>query len=318
MDENARRALIAELDKWRQEGVITSEQQETLRARYSTPIEPDGSETESESRGLAASAWFQLVGGLLLGAGLIALVVFLELQEPASGYVMMGLGVLALAAGYAAHQTAPERRGLSDAALAAGLVAVGVASPVASNSNPWVALLGAALGALVFAWRRGASPVAVAAAAVFVSGTFSFANSSLFTSDDASAFVAWGALLAFGAFMLVWRAEFWTNVALAPYVGAIAVSFFMVLDAVNVSGSEATELWLGAHFAILFGIGIYLGARGLAIGGAAGLTIDAVVFAFDVGGALTAVVLLLTLGGILVWQAELVRNYLRGPKGKAH
>jgi hypothetical protein len=71
------------------------------------------------------------------------------------------------------------------------------------------------------------------------------------------------------------------------------------------------ELLVGAFLGALTGMGVWLGVRGLVASAAAGLTIDAVVFAFDVGGALTAVFVLLALGSLLVWQGQGIRRYFR-------
>lgn len=313
-----RGVILDELERWRAEGAITDDFYDTMRTRYeSMPDEPlpatgAGAATARDRGGFAVSA-MQLVGGILLGAALVALVAFLDLDEAIGPWVMLLFGFIGIIVGVAVHYMAPGKDGLEEAAFAAGLIPLAVATVIGGITTfdyepQLMGGIAAALSAAVYVVRRGHGPVVVLAGAAYAMATLAIAQITLF--GDANPTLWLLLLLAFGALLLVWRDELWTTVGLGLYVIPVTAAFIGVLtEQANVDSSEAIELLVGAFLGVLMGLGVWLGNRGLVAGAAAGLTIDAVIFANELGGPGTAVVVLLVLGGLLVWQAEFLRRY---------
>lgn len=271
------------------------------------------SDLERRPRSFAADA-MQFVGGLLVGAGLVALVLYLDVPEGDAPWWMAGLGaLLGAAATFGALRAAPS--GLVEAGMAGALVplTVGAGGAIAHDDVTLPSLVAlASVGVLVL--RRGAGPSALTAAAAFAftSAAATVLQEGIFGDEDPVARWLWFAtLLGFGALLLVRRERAWIGATLGLYVVPLAIGCGLVLDLVPDLTSVGMELGLGAFLGALFALGLAWGVRGLVAGAVAGLTVDAVTFAFDVGGPGTAVVVLLALGGLLVWQAELVRSYFR-------
>ncbi|GEM_PF-5917838 len=302
----SRRAIVLdEIERWRAEGLLDEATYDRLRWRASgMPEEP---EEDRASFGLQA---LQLVGGLLLGAAAVALMLVLHYQRDAGAILLDGIAAAALAGGLALQRAGGERQtGLADAACAAGLVAAGVAAFFPDERVTWAAWVGAALALVATFASRGRTPV-VALASV----AFAVATGRATMPFDASLLHAawWVASAAYvGLLLSLWRHEGWTSVALAAQVVPLTISVMRLLDDAGVHGSVSTELGVGAFLALVLGVGIALAERGLVAGAAAGLLIDAIVFAFDVGGAMTALLVLLALGGLLVWQAQVLRGWFR-------
>lgn len=320
-----RDVVLAELDKWRGEGLLSADQHATLRLRSLADPALDAAAAPRElgasangrtredrgERGAQAANWLQLVGGLLLGAALVALVAFLNVAQDAAPGVMLAFGVIALGGGLAlAILKGATRMGLADAALATGLVPLGVASVLGpAHTMPVYGLAAAALAVAALMVRRGQGPIAVLSSVTYALGTFGAIGPELFGGavGDRSAWLA--ALIAYSLLLLVYRRETWSGVAAGLLMLPHAFAFVNVLDAAGVRDSRTEELMLGAYFGAWVATGVWLNVRGLVAGAAGGLTIVAVVFAYDLGGAGPALVLLLVLGGVLVWQAEFVRRY---------
>lgn len=323
-------AILEQLDRWRAEGLVSDEQhgilaadaRESADARMGDTVDADevggaGGYVPRDDRGSFAADALQFVGGLLLGAALVALTVFLDLEGDAAEWTLVGLGALGIAAGAALHYLAPDRNGVEEALMAAGLVAVGV-SAAAANDGRAVAVLGMMLAIAALVVRQGRGPTVVVAGAAFVAASFAAAGPEFFGARQAPPEFWWLLLVGYGALMLVWRKQPWTSAALGLYVLPLTLSFADLIDSWGVRDTLTTELVLGVYLGALLALGIALGIRGLVAGAAAGLTIDAVTFAADLGGAGTAVVVLLVLGGLLVWQAEFLRAYFtrRGSHGR--
>lgn len=332
-----RRGIVMDaLDRWRDEGVLTVEEHARLIARasaepaawddtlpheHATRADTGGAtaHVSAEDRGSFAVNSMQFVGGLLLGAALVALTFFLNLEGTAAAWTLLGLGAAAVGGGMAMHYLAPGRNGLEEAMFGAGLVAVAVA-PFQNGETIMIGLLGMALAIASLVVRRGDGPTVVVAGAAYVSASFAALGPDFFGSDVTQSYMLWWlAVVAYGLLMLVWRTRSWTSAALGLYVLPLVLSFGPVLDQwgrqLGIESSTFVQLVIGAYLGIWFAVGIALGIRGLVAGAAAGLTIDAVVFAADLGGPGTAVVVLVLLGGLLVWQAEFLRAYF-GRRGR--
>ncbi|HEX2021512.1 MAG TPA: hypothetical protein VHH36_02285 [Candidatus Thermoplasmatota archaeon] len=324
-----RRIVLDALDRWVAEGRI--DEATYLRLRSATEDEKDAaldealahSPADTGGRGGFAMVALQLVGGLLLGAALIAFVVFLGLRDATAAWAMLLFGILPLGVGVGLHLLArggderlQARDGLIEALFAAGLVPI-AGSPTAIDTGvpqlKLVGLLAAAICAASYLLRRGRGPSALLAGGGYSFAILATLMPGLFGSANAAdAYLLWGLLLAFGGVLLYFRHEAWTSFGLGLYVGPLCLAFFIVVHEVwQLEGDLALQGAFAVYLGLLLGVGILLGDRGLVAGSAAGLTIDAVAFAFELGGAGTAVVFLLILGGLLVWQAEFLRNYFR-------
>ncbi|HUR68398.1 MAG TPA: hypothetical protein VM370_04070 [Candidatus Thermoplasmatota archaeon] len=324
----SKRAILLEaLDAWHAEGALDEDAWKFLRSRYQGAApDPDldgelaggasaapTTTARAPRRSFAADA-MQFVGGLLVGAALVALTIYLDVGSAAQPYYLLALGVVLLGpAIFGALRHAPS--GLVEAGLAGGLVPLAVAAGIAASQRDLLVpalVTAAALGITLLRRAEGASTLV--AGAVYALGTASatLLQEGLFGgTQDPGARWAWLALLlVYVGILLVWRHKLWATIGLALLVAPIAGAFALVLD-LGTFPSTTAELLMGAFLGALLVPGILLGSRGLVAGAAAGLTIDAIVFASDVGGPGTAVVLLLALGGLLVWQAELVRRYFR-------
>lgn len=318
--------LLDELERLHIEGALDDDAYRALRDRYLTSTDarlderfapatldasgraiPAHGAGEESSSSFAATA-LQFTGGLLLGAALVALAVFLRLDGERAAWSLLAMGAAALGTAFGLHALAPTRSGLVEALLAAGLVAIAATAGFFEDAElvPWLA---AALAAGTFAARRGHGPSVLVAGIAFTVTTAAALLPALFSGHEGSPYTWWLLLAAFGALMLVWRREAWTSATLGLYVAPLTLAIMPILDAWNIHDSTVQQLLIGGYLGALLALGILLRIRGLVGGAAAGLTIDAVVFAADVGGAGTAVVVLLALGGVLVWQAEFLRGY---------
>ena len=311
MADLPRDLLLREIDAWREEGILDERQHATLRARY------EGQDAGARRSGFAAD-WLQLVGGLLLGAALVALVAYVVGFDGSDAtrrsLALLGLGAVSLLAAIVLHiARGADKPGLVDALLAAALVPAAVSAPSANEpALRWIAALALVPPLAALALRRGRSPVTALATVGFALASFFTIGDEIFSSSAGARPFLWETLLlAYGALLLAWRREGWTSVSLALLVLPLALALVAMLNSADVDGSHAIELWMGAYLGAILGLGVALGQRGLVAGAAAGLTIDAVVFAADLGGALSALLVLAALGGLLVWQAEVVRGYFR-------
>lgn len=336
-----RQILLGELDAWRREGVLDEATHVLLRSRYENAPRSDeldadaihgpgprrGADAETieggSKRSFAADS-MQFVGGLLLGAGLVALLVFLDVGSESAPYVLLGLGALMVVpAMVGAMRGAPS--GLVEAGLSGGLVPilVGVGTAIDASRQPGdfgattevlVPLLVALLTIGILVLRKGEGPTTLVAGGGFV---FAVAAATLLREDflfgDPTMATRWTwflAQLGLAGLLAMWRGKLWTEISLAALVIPATMAFVLLLEPLSLE-ALGYELVIAIWLAPILAGGIFLGSRGLVTGAAAGLTIDAVAFAFEIGGPGTAVVVLLALGGLLVWQAENVRRYFR-------
>lgn len=329
----SRRAILLEaLDEWRREGAIDEDAWRFLRSRYENapageldaPLDGAAPEArladaiEEERKGGFALDAMQFVGGLLLGAAAIALVIYLEVETDAVPWVLVGLGAAGVGAAAAVHLLlGEERSGLTEAALAGGLVPAAVSAGYAiAEADPLAGLVAVALAVVGQVLRGGRGPSTLVAAAAFSLGSAAVIVEDVTNEPGTARALAWlAALLGYTALALAFRRQRWSGVAVGAMVIPLVIAWIALLG-LTFDGLESVtlELLVGAFLAALLAVGVWLGVRGLVAAAAAGLTIDAIVFAFDVGGPGTALVLLLALGGLLVWQAQFIRGYFRGHK----
>lgn len=333
--------LLDEIDQWREEGILDEHTHRVLRSRYENTVRspemdreifapisavkaPPGAPTDAAPESSAAPRSFaadsmQFVGGLLVGAGLVALVIFLDLQASAP-YILLLLGALLLAPAMVGAFRG-SHPGLVEAGLAGGLVPmlVGVARSMDFPASDLVVpLLVAVVCIGVVALRRGEG-----ASTLVAGGGFAWTLAAATVLRDRGTFgsaeqaTLWFlSLCAFAVLLAVWRGKRWTEITLAVLVLPATIALVLLLQPYELA-YLGTQLAIAVWLAPVLALGILFRSRGLVTGAAAGLTLDAIAFSFEVGGAGTAVVVLLALGGLLVWQAEAVRRYYR-PRTSRH
>lgn len=328
-----REILRRELDAWHAEGVLDEATYRLLRSRYDHAppgeldaplVSPGGGGAgaasgrpepvrpgEAEDRRSRAADVTQFVGGLLVGAAMVALVVFLGYDGAAAELPLAMLGGVLLAGAVAAQLRVGETHAsLVEAAYAAGLVPLGVAAAMGFDNDAALGPLVLALVVGAHAFKRGRGASIALCAIVFAIGSAAV-SMQLFDDTRGTQPGLWLVLLSgYLALTLVWRRDRWSDVSAGLLVLPMTLAYLFLLDQAFETDSTlllevAVALFLGA----LFGIGLWLSSRGLVAAAAAGLTIDAIVFAFDLGGAGTALVVLLALGGFLVWQGQAIRAY---------
>lgn len=313
MSVSRRAVILEEIERWRAEGMLDDDEYVFLRSRYDQGRDPrldsapDATVAEEASSPSPAAYATHLVGGLLLGAAVVALIQFFV---PIGGWQpLAALIVSALAMGAAV--VAEMRRGAlaAEAGLAAGIVAAG-SVPFYAVSPALLGGIAAALAVGVALLRRGRTPLSLLATAAFFVGAQHMARVDLLAAAPAG---AEGALMlslgAFGALLVAHRRERWGGHALALHACAMTLAAFPLLDALGTTDPGVAALAVGGMLGALFLLGLQLDARPLVAVTSAMLTFAAIAFAFlALGPALAAIVLLL-LGAVLVWHAETVRGY---------
>lgn len=298
--------LAEEVPGWIQEGIVTDEQAQRLLDRYhadaSHPV-------DDEEEGWASHLLYGTAGALLGAAALAFILVGLDPAEARwplllSGGALLGVGV-------ALDLVLPVRRLLAQASMAASLIPMAASVMDQGFELGMWATMAVAAGLIVWQHRSRFVPAfsVVAYAVASGAGTFEL------VSDGAQAAWLWFAMIAalgVGTVLvdrLLRDEDGVTPVALA--VGALAISLLPVfLQGVDIQDSENVELALGGVMALVMTAGLGLKHRGVVVGAAVVLTIDAVVFAFDVGGAFLGTGVLLALAAVMVWQAEMLKGYL--------
>lgn len=304
MDDARRSAILDEIEAWRAEGLLEEHEYDFLRERYRTGAGPIARAPYdiTDEPGYAT----HLVGGLLLGAALIALVQFFV---PLSGWQPLA-ALLLSAACVAAAMLAERQRGPMAAEAAFGAALVAAASVPFYAISP--ALLGfpaAILAAGATRLRQGRTPLALLAVIAFFLTAQHAMRVDPLSAVHGGPWLFLAALIGYGALLVRQRAQRWADRALAIHALAIGIAAFPALDALRVTDPGIAALGVGTLLAALFLLGVRLNARPLVATTAALLAVAATAFAFlALGPALAAIVLLL-LGALLVWHAEAVKGY---------
>lgn len=293
------RLILREAEAWQTEGLITPAQRAALATRYAPAA-------QSGEAG-AMSLVLQALGGLVLGAAAIALIVFVEPEENSIHLWLLGSAFVLAAAGAA---LVALRGPFGDAALVAALVPATWAG-VRANLSLASLLLPPLFPLAVALWRRGVPFVPPLAAISFAVATgislAAFATSGEWSLTYLTVVVA--AALAAGWY--AGRARGGWDAASGLLVVAVALGVvFFYFDYDLSLGDGAPELMVGAAMAIALALAVPFRRRGALIGATVALAVDAVVFAFDVGGLLFGVLTLLAVAGALLAAAGAVRRFL--------
>lgn len=310
MDESFRDRLAREVPGWVDDGLVSDAQAQRILERY---------EGEDTGGAIASGDWVSSLlygtAAVLLGAAAIALV-FVGIDPDPKAPPLFAIGGVMALAGLALHLVKPERDLLVDALLAAALapLAVGTFDPdVSTGGAVGFGVVAAATPVAYLLWRRGQPFLPT----LSVIGFTAAAGGTTFevVANDADAALVW--MLIQAAFLAVLvgidrvlRGEDApTPIALGTLAMAGSVVPFL-FETVDLSSSETGELILGGVLLAVLGAGVGLRHRGLVLGAAVGVGIDAIVFAFDVGGVALGTGLLVGLAALLIWQAESLRGWI--------
>lgn len=301
--------LDEEAREWVREGIIEPEQAERILDRYEAKPSEDGAGLGSLLYGAAS---------VLFGAAVIALVlVGFDPTDPEPA--LAGLGLVVSAAGAVLPFVRPEQELIGDTLMAAGLAPVTAAvveAPTSGGAEASFVVAGLVLPAALIVWRR-ARPFVPALSVIAFSVASGFAFLEIFedAAAEATIWLVAQALLVAG---LVAIDRWWTGqdapgpVTLA--VGGLGASLaYFLSEALELGSEEAVQLALGGVMVVVISLGLALKHRGLALGGAIVLGIDAFVFAFTVAGPWLGAGLLAGLAVLLIWQAEALKDWLAEP-----
>ncbi len=308
-DREFAETLHSEADAWVADDIVNEEQADALRARYAPLLTGERRDDEAGwSTGVLHGA-----AAVLLGAAAIAFVL-IGLDPPQSTWHLAVAGAALSGTGLLLLLTQPQRERLADAVLASGM------APLAAATFPdplhvGVALLALGLPAALLALRRSHGFVPALSVVAF---TVAAGGSSLTLLDGNASFIMWfGLQVALVAATVVLDrvldAEDRTLPAALATAG-LAVSFVPYAhEALALGGSEEVEIALGALMLVVGGIAYAIRHRGLLVGAAIALSVDAIVFAFDFGQVWGGTLTLLALAALLLWQGERVRDALTDP-----
>jgi hypothetical protein len=301
------RELRAEADGWVEDGVVSPEQVKALLERYAALDDPAGPGAVS---GMAAALY--ATAGVLIGAAGVALV-YVGSEWRHSTWPLVAVAASLAVAAAVLRFARPAAWLLADAIFVGALVPLAFAPVVESPQT------GPAIGALVLpvafaVWRRNgpfAIPVALIAASIGAACT----SSALAPNDELTAhgaFMGFQLLLLIGVVVLdrVRGKESAAAGALAV-VGMTVALLVRLLDSPGDSSSRGIEVSLGLAALVMTFAGGVVRHRGVTVGACGVLGLDAIAFAFDLGGVLTGTIVLAATAGLLIWQAEFLRRYFR-------
>lgn len=307
MDSRRRAWLLNEAQGWVDAGIIDAEQRRRIGGHY----------PEAEVRASLATRTFYVLGGALLGAAVFALWVFLDAQ----GVIDMDDGRFAwwMFATFAAVwygiaafviRDNPE---LGEAFLVAGLIQS--TALVGPDPGPDFLFAFAPLAAAaVFVWRMRDAVIPVIALAAFEGATPAALMHWL--EDGDAAVTTWlvVAALAFAGVVVLVRsvAVPWRHIGLAVAAIGAAVGWVALSEetlTANLDWDGAMEAVVAVGLAAVLGVGLLLREPSALYVGGLGLTVDAVVFAFDVGGLNWGLGTLIVLSVGLITAASLLRRH---------
>lgn len=292
--------VLREARKWASEGLLPRESLATVEARYGAVA--DGTSAGGRSGAIALLG----LGGALLGAAVIGLLVVLGVSPGLRAYALIASAAGWLAVGMAMARRSPTE-GLADALLVAALVDVIGAGAASMGERSIPALAASLLSPFLFWWFRDRRLVPTAAGFAFypltaiAAATVLSSTSRLAAAVYAIAGVAWlvAALVLGKALRSPWRNEVLATASLGVATCAIAFSHGVL----SMTSSTKVELAVGVAMGVLFATGLVAREKGLIFGAGLMLVIDALVFAFDLGGYLTGVILLVLLAAAVLWRA---------------
>lgn len=311
MGEDFGDRLDREIARWVEDELISPTQARRIHERYASG---------EGARSSAGSDWARTLlyatSAVLFGAAAIALV-FVGIDPATVQPYLAVVGAAFLAAGVGLHVVRPQRDLLVDAMLAAALAPLAVATldPSVSTGQTWAyGLPTIALAVAYLSWRRGQPFLPTLAVVGFTAAAAGTAfNGTEAVADGAFVWLsAQGALLAGLAAVdrALADAEGTTPVALAT-LGLAGCLIPFLWESIGVDSAETLELLLGGVMLLVLVIGVVIEHRGLLIGAAVAVGIDAIAFAFTVGGVWLGIGVLVGLAVVMIWQAEHLKSWVQ-------
>jgi hypothetical protein len=314
MDARDARLLLDAARSWSERGLLPRESLAVLDRELS-PRAVAPLPAQEEGPGIGLSILYALAG-VLLGAACIALPILLKVGDHAVPWWCLGLGLPVLALGLLLWRKGGPA-GIVDALLVGALVPLVAMGLPDRAIGQWLSILSFACALLVVALPRASPTVpVVASVALFLSGGI-LAHSLLdrFRDTQASAWL-WLALgLAQMAGTLAFAARKpWRAAVLALLCVGLVAPFVLAVDRALPFGDHvrADELLVGAFELALLCVGLALRQRGLVLGAALVVAVDAIAFAFATN-VLLGILVLLGVAVALILLASTLKRGRRMP-----
>lgn len=273
---------------------------------------------------------FYAIGGVLLGAATAALYALLEINDligdaPTTAWLFFLIwAIVLLGAGLGTSMTAQKE--LGDALLLAGLVPTTILLGPTPPLHEALIATAAVLAFGVLALRREAyllPVVSLALACVAVPVLiFRVLPWDLFGDNDVATWFWLLAALGIWGMMAIWNRVArpqWDDEGAAITTVALGIAWVMtVFEVFDIQTDGVSEIVIGLGLGALIGAGVLLKERGIIFTAGIGLTIDAIAFAFNVGGPTVGLITLLLLaGGLIAWATVLRRRKAQQTRSKA-
>ncbi|HWG91521.1 MAG TPA: hypothetical protein VNZ52_11800 [Candidatus Thermoplasmatota archaeon] len=307
--------LAEESTAWVQEGLITPDARDGILGRYADPslLTPSRERARDHS---ALTVILYTLAGLLVGAATLALFFTLieNFNTQETNLPLLVMGILLLGAGAALKFSRPGFL-FAESLLIAAIIPLATASVDENNRAFARPLLLLAAGALAL-YPHFRLPVSALAIVGYGLAGFMIID-VFFEGTEATGFFAALVLMAvlLASIVTVDRHVLGRDRTDATAVATIGLGIATAAwlgETMDMNwSSELIEVALGLVMLVVMGIGLLVSHRGIALGAAAVIAVDAIVFAFDVGGVFLGTVSLLAVAGLLIWQAEFLKRYLR-------
>lgn len=285
------RLILQQLRMWEAEGLVSGEQAQSLRERYHDLAEMP----EQRAGPHPGVVVLQALGGLVLGAAVIAFTIFLDPGTDADPWLFLAFGIPLLAGGIAASWRGHE---LGDIAIGAGLVPLTFAA-IEADANALFYVVPLIAPIVAAGLRIDSLYVPPLCALAFATGS----GIATFALDwDAS---SWLGLLVLASIASLapaqLRAKGAWHAASAALVVAVAIAAALTYFDLNMDwGTGGTEVFVALFMGTALAVGIFMRHRGLILGAAIALAVDAIIFAFDVGGPIGGTLTLLLVAAAII------------------
>lgn len=303
--------LEEEVAAWIDEDLISKEQGDAILDRYAT------TDDEGDQGADWTTALLYGTAAVLVGAAALALI-YVGFDLDQKKFPLLALGLALAGAGIGLALRDPDRDLLADVLMGASLAPLALAPWEADETGGafLFALVGLGVPLAYLVWRRERPflpTLSVLAISVASAGT-AWNIFEPHATDAQVAFFWMGlqAALVIGLVAVDRRLreeDATTPVALATMVLAGSLIAFFAAT-LNIEDSVIIELALGGTMTGVLFAAVPLRHRGLVIGASVALGVDAIVFAFDVGGVFFGTILLIGLAILLIVQAEAVKRWV--------
>jgi hypothetical protein len=304
MDPRDAALVLDEARKWAGRGLLSSTALEVLEREYGTDAAREGPSPDRPGVGLSI---LYALAGVLLGAACVAVPVLLHSPETVIPWWMLGLGLPLLAAGIVwSRFDGPS--GIVDALLIGSLVPLTIMGLPNDNLGRYLAPV-SLVAALAVTWLRRDAPAVpiLGSIATFASaGILSHRLMGNFFDTQAGSWLWLGLGLVQMAATLLIAPRPWRTPVAALLCAGLVIPFVLGLDrALPSHDARFYELLVGAFELGILLIGLGIRERGLVLGAAVVIAIDAIAYAFEtnvllgIGVLLGVAVLLIVLASTL-------------------